>query len=52
MLRQGTTCELLWDILGHANIGGAQNIFARAGGMSKWMRDWVGGGENAPRCCR
>jgi hypothetical protein len=47
MLRQGATWEVLRDILGHANIDGTQNIFARAGGMSEWMRDMVGGRENA-----
>jgi hypothetical protein len=46
-MRQGARCELLRDNLGHANIDVTQNIFARAGGKSEWMRDMVGGGENA-----
>jgi len=46
-MRQGARCELLRDILGHANIDVTQNVFARAGGMSEWMRDMVGGRENA-----
>jgi hypothetical protein len=50
MLRQGAAWEVLRDILGHANIDGTQNTFARAGGMSEWMRDMVGGRENA-NCC-
>jgi hypothetical protein len=48
--RRPTRCELLRDILGHANIDVIQNIFARAGGMREWMRDMAGGGENA-NCC-
>jgi site-specific recombinase XerD len=43
MLRQGAPCEALREILGHANIDGTQNILARAGGMSEWMRDVVSG---------
>jgi hypothetical protein len=43
---QSAGCELLRDILGHANIDVTQNIFARAGGRSEWMRDMVGGREN------
>jgi hypothetical protein len=31
MLRQGATCEVLQNILGHANIDGTQNIFALIG---------------------
>jgi hypothetical protein len=46
-MRKSARCELLRDILGRANIDGTQNIFARAGGMSEWMRDMVGGRENA-----
>jgi hypothetical protein len=30
MLRQGATCEVLRDILGHANIDEAQNIFRKS----------------------
>ena len=30
MLREGRRCEVLRDILGHANIDVTQNIFARA----------------------
>jgi len=29
------------------NIAVTQNIFARAGGTNEWMRDMVGGRENA-----
>ena len=39
MLRQGARCEVLRNILGHANIDVTQNIFARAGRMNEWMRD-------------
>src|SRR5580700_73555 len=31
MLRQGATCEVLQDVLGHANIDGTQNIFGLIG---------------------
>jgi hypothetical protein len=31
MLRQGATCEVLQNILGHANIDGTQNIFGLIG---------------------
>jgi transposase InsO family protein len=42
-MRQGARCELLRDILGHANIDVTQNIFAGTGGVSEWMRGMVGG---------
>jgi hypothetical protein len=47
MLREGARCEVLRDILGRANIDVTQNIFARAGGTNEWMRNMVGGRENA-----
>jgi hypothetical protein len=46
-MRQGARCELLRDILGHANIDVTQNNFA-AGGVSEWMLDIVGGRDD--RC--
>jgi site-specific recombinase XerD len=29
MLRQGATCEVMRDILGHANIGVTQNVYGK-----------------------